>query len=572
MKKLVGVAVGLILGFVYLSAQPIPLSIYDIQFTTDPAGTSPHLGDSVITTGIVTGIYGNNFFIEERPGGAWHGIYVYRSSTSTPALSVGDSVEVTGLVNEYNNMTEIMATASGAVVVLASGLPLPDTTLITIPQLNMEDFEGSLVRIDSVYFVESGTFSSTVYHIVSSNNVDTGLVYIKSQTNIPGTSIPTGFCDLIGNVAQWYSSMELWPRSTDDIIAYENLSPSIAYVFRSPYTPDSLQGVLFESNITDVDGIVVTTLLYYSTDGVSWNSLTPDSSSGDLYYFSIPAQSNGTTVLYYVYAEDNLGASSQTDTFSYIVASVPPIKINEVLYDAASGQTEPYAEWVELYNAGDTPVDLSGWIFADDPDPYNPSGLYDGAFTIPSGTTLGPGEFLILAYDADTFNFYWPDHGTAQVIAYGLDASSIYLGNGGSDIHIFDAQGIPVDVMWYASAGDLYYMGHSAPDVYGGHSLMRIPDGEDTDDPSLDFFDSDTLNPTPGTTNQPTLCICGDMNGDSFVNMADLSYLAAYLFFGGPPPVDLNCADVNGDGFVNMADLSYLAAYLFFGGATPNCP
>jgi hypothetical protein len=68
------------------------------------------------------------------------------------------------------------------------------------------------------------------------------------------------------------------------------------------------------------------------------------------------------------------------------------------------------------------------------------------------------------------------------------------------------------------------------------------------------------------------LCICGDMNGDGFVNMADMSYLAAYLFFGGPPPVDLNCADVNGDGFVNMADMSYLAAYLFFGGPPPNCP
>jgi hypothetical protein len=215
----------LILIPVVLIAQPIPLSIYEIQYTTDPSGNSPHVGDSVITTGIVTGIYGNNFYIEERPGGAWHGVYVYRSSVSSPYLNLGDSVTVTGMVQEYNNMTEIGATSSGAVVVISQGLPLPDTTPITISQLNTEEYEGSLVRIDSVYFLESGTFSSQPYLIVSYDGSDTGIVYIKSQTNIPGTPIPQGLCSIVGNVAQWHSNMELWPRSVDDFITGIEESP-----------------------------------------------------------------------------------------------------------------------------------------------------------------------------------------------------------------------------------------------------------------------------------------------------------------------------------------------------------
>jgi hypothetical protein len=66
--------------------------------------------------------------------------------------------------------------------------------------------------------------------------------------------------------------------------------------------------------------------------------------------------------------------------------------------------------------------------------------------------------------------------------------------------------------------------------------------------------------------------LCGDTNGDGFVNMADMSYLANYLFFGGPPPVSMWAADVNGDGTVNTADLSYLSNFLFFGGPPLNCP
>jgi subtilisin family serine protease len=65
----------------------------------------------------------------------------------------------------------------------------------------------------------------------------------------------------------------------------------------------------------------------------------------------------------------------------------------------------------------------------------------------------------------------------------------------------------------------------------------------------------------------------GDANGDGVINPADLSYLANYLFFGGPEPVPLLAGDTNGDCVVNPADLSYLANYLFFAGPDPQaCP
>lgn len=67
--------------------------------------------------------------------------------------------------------------------------------------------------------------------------------------------------------------------------------------------------------------------------------------------------------------------------------------------------------------------------------------------------------------------------------------------------------------------------------------------------------------------------ICGDVNGDGDgPNIADLSYLVAYLFGGGTPPPNMDMANVNGQGGINIADLTYLVAYLFSGGAAPDCP
>ena len=61
------------------------------------------------------------------------------------------------------------------------------------------------------------------------------------------------------------------------------------------------------------------------------------------------------------------------------------------------------------------------------------------------------------------------------------------------------------------------------------------------------------------------------------VDLADLTYLVAYLFEGGEEPPCIEEADANGlmgpAGPVDMADLAYLVSYLFSGGAEPVlCP
>jgi hypothetical protein len=65
--------------------------------------------------------------------------------------------------------------------------------------------------------------------------------------------------------------------------------------------------------------------------------------------------------------------------------------------------------------------------------------------------------------------------------------------------------------------------------------------------------------------------VCGDMNGTSTVDIADLTYLVAYMFKSGPAPLSPALANVNGTGGIDVADLTFLVAYMFKDGPAPVC-
>lgn len=69
----------------------------------------------------------------------------------------------------------------------------------------------------------------------------------------------------------------------------------------------------------------------------------------------------------------------------------PGVRINEFQYDDSGVDNQ---EFVELFNAGDSAVDVSGWILmAGDLDDFNDN---NPDYTIPSGTILQPGQFYVI--------------------------------------------------------------------------------------------------------------------------------------------------------------------------------
>ncbi|MBN2011788.1 CotH kinase family protein [candidate division KSB1 bacterium] len=84
---------------------------------------------------------------------------------------------------------------------------------------------------------------------------------------------------------------------------------------------------------------------------------------------------------------------SITAVFEKDNSPIPNVVFNEINYNAA--QDADCGDWIELYNAETTTVDLSGWALMDEDVQHQ--------FTIPSGTSLAANSFLVLARDTTAF-------------------------------------------------------------------------------------------------------------------------------------------------------------------------
>lgn len=146
------------------------------------------------------------------------------------------------------------------------------------------------------------------------------------------------------------------------------------------------------------------------------------------------------------------------------------VHINEFMAANTVTVTDPadqdFDDWFELYNAGDETVDLSAYTLTDDlADP--------GKFEIPAGTTIAPGEFLLV----------WADEETGQndpIPSANLHVN-FRLSLDGESIGLFALDGSPVDSVTFGPQTD---------DISAG----LFPDGAA---PPYEFMES----PTPGTAN-----------------------------------------------------------------------
>jgi len=114
-------------------------SIRDIQ---GQGNISPFDGQVVSTSGIVTGNFGTNYFIQSGSG-PWSGLYIYDFGRNP---KVGDSIIITGTIDEYYEKTE-MKDVTGYYVI-SSGNPLPDPVNITCAQAG-EQYESVLVSVNN---------------------------------------------------------------------------------------------------------------------------------------------------------------------------------------------------------------------------------------------------------------------------------------------------------------------------------------------------------------------------------------------------------------------------------------
>ena len=126
------------------------------------------------------------------------------------------------------------------------------------------------------------------------------------------------------------------------------------------------------------------------------------------------------------------------------VASAQDLIITELMYnDNNSG-----GDWIELYNRGDSPIDLTGMHLVDG-DPGVPHDSHPRCSLV---GTLDVGEVLVLVADFAEFGAVYPGVSNLNANDFDPAGNGFGLGGGGDTIFILDEFGGVVFTMTYDDA------------------------------------------------------------------------------------------------------------------------
>jgi len=254
-------------------------------------------GSIVTVSGIVTN--GDELGVIRYIQDNMAGIAIYDNTLAD--VNRGDSITVTGELDDYYNLLEI-ANVSG-LTVHSSGNVLPNPITLTIDDIG-ESYEGELIKVDRIQITgSSGTFSGNRNYTFT-DGTNTGELRINANSPIVGMPIPTEEFSMIsicsqysGNPNDTREGYQLLPRDMDDLI------PESSINFLTPVEVISLS----KSSVvlgwrTDSGGIP---FVRYGSSNVidSLTNVKPgDSTTSDQYNFHV-AEISGLGAAQIIYAQ-----------------------------------------------------------------------------------------------------------------------------------------------------------------------------------------------------------------------------------------------------------------------------
>lgn len=195
----------------YLSVLFLLFASKSFSQTTISQARSQSLGTKATVKGIA--LNGSELgiirYIQDNTGG----IAAYGSSLSS--VKVGDSVQVTGTLKDYNALLELDPVEN--VNIINSGNPLPTPASGTVNDLFTEAYESELVDLENITFTTSGNFNANTNYKIKQNGVEKE-VRINTGSNLVGRPIPGGAVTITGIMSQFKTTYQLLLRTSDDIL------------------------------------------------------------------------------------------------------------------------------------------------------------------------------------------------------------------------------------------------------------------------------------------------------------------------------------------------------------------
>lgn len=255
----------------------------------------------------------------------------------------GDTIEVVGIVREFNGGTNPTGNGETQIEPIPNGVnllseepgPAPESFyLANLGELNGdlntnnhpinhlvsgEKYEGNFLEIRNVTVVtvQNDVANDRIRFLVKDANNNHIWIYDRFKTQRPSNGfIPPNvgdqFTSIRGIIESWKNGC---PNSATSNRGYNMnpfslshyvkgaSSPSIGNLSRSKVCPLPTDAVTISAGVTD-DGTISSVEIFYSLNGTSWTSLAA-TASGATYSATIPAQAAGSLVRYYFRAVDN---------------------------------------------------------------------------------------------------------------------------------------------------------------------------------------------------------------------------------------------------------------------------
>ncbi len=304
---------------------------------------STYLNDTVRVRGVVVVDGGLSQIVDGRQVwiqdslGAFRGLDVFGSDpTSTQPvdqLLAGLEIEITGVVINFNGETEIDPLPGSSVSILSSGNTV-QKQVVALSDLNDqnrnnllttgEQWEGAYAEVQnltvsSVDFFSGGSRVSFNVQDAGGNTMNVSDRFLVQRLPANGGTFTAPF------VGDQYSSIsgviihskndcpnnngrgyEIHPFEAAHYVPGASV-PKILNVTRTPSNPNSSQSVVISAEISDFDGVITSAVMHYAV-GASTSTYTAvnmNNTTGNTYEATIPAQSDGSFVKYYLEATDD---------------------------------------------------------------------------------------------------------------------------------------------------------------------------------------------------------------------------------------------------------------------------
>ena len=303
------------------------ISIYDIQGQVDD---SPYVDQIVSTSGIVTANFGETYFIQNGMG-AWNGLFVYDPGRNP---SIGDSIIVTGLIEEYYNKTELKEVSG--YYFISSNNTLPQAAIINTNE-DSEEYESVFVKVINAVCTDENFQSNFFMWKVNDGSGDM-LVHNSSIFEYDPSEGES--YDITGPLNYDFDEWKIELRFEDDVIIGSDITaPTVSNIFVVNSTSIKLT---FSEDVEEISA--ETSGNYSINNGVNVIEVNQHALQKSVVYIAVSKIVDGDYILIINNVEDLAGNAMENveiefsyegygiENLNFVNAEVYPNPINSILH------------------------------------------------------------------------------------------------------------------------------------------------------------------------------------------------------------------------------------------------